>query len=420
MKNVSVIGLGRVGLPFALILTEQGYQVTGIDINTQLLNSIRHKIPPFLEEGCQSYLDRFVGCGFEVTSDFSGIAEADYIVVTVGTPVDDNLNPVIGDLLNVMDRIGPNMRSGQTVILRSTMSPRTTERIGQHLSQISGLVVDKDLFIACCPERIAEGKAFRELKTIPQIVGGVGEASTRQARSFFEPLGVEVLPTDALSAEISKLFTNMFRYIEFAIANEFFMLAEKHGRNFLEIRKLVNHGYQRGGLAAAGLTAGPCLFKDGFFLLDDVPFTDLITNSWRINENLPNFLLNLIDTRYSVVGRHVALLGMAFKGDSDDTRQSLSFRMRKLLQAKGAIVHEHDPYVSRFSTYSLEEVVTQSSVSIIAAPHSLYRESLPQIFARHQTLVCDIWNLCGQNQVFFMSDDVDLMSSASVVEMEGR
>jgi len=414
MKRVAVIGVGRVGLPFALALAEKGLHVIGIDLNEHLLAQIRAKRPPFMEEGCKEYLERYVGRGFDVTSDISAVVDTDYIIVTVGTPVDENLNPVLGDLLNVVSEIAPKLRKGQTIVLRSTVSPGTTYRVAKYIERESGLKVGKEIFLATCPERIAEGRAFVELKTTPQIVGGVNPESTKRAAELFQKLSPQILTTDALSAEIAKLFTNMFRYIQFAIANEFFMIAEHYGRNYTEIRSLVNTGYSRGGLAGAGLAAGPCLYKDGFFLLDSVPYTELITNSWRINENLPNFLVERMSARTKLDGARVAVLGMGFKADTDDTRQSLSFRLVKALRARGSEVVAHDPYVVGCSDVDIQALIDKSDVLFIAVPHQPYRDVLPTLLAGKNVWICDVWGICGYSKAVFKGTDLPPMPTREV------
>lgn len=414
MSRVAVIGIGRVGLPFALVLADSGFRVTGIDIDPHLVELVNSKKAPFMEHGLERHLDRFVGDGFEATSDLEAVTEVDYVVITVGTPVDENLNPVLDELLRVVEAIAPRLRRGQTIVLRSTMSPGTTERVAKYVEAITGLKVGRDVFVAACPERIAEGRAFIELKTIPQIVGGIDSASTEAARKLFDAVGVQTLSTDALSAEITKLFTNMYRYIQFAVANEFFMIAEHYRRSYAEIRDLVNVGYPRGGLAGAGFAAGPCLFKDGFFLLDAVPYTELITNSWRINENLPNFLVRQLSSRVPLEGSRVAILGMAFKADVDDTRQSLSFRLLKLLRSQGCEVVVHDPYVPGMAEHDLGWIADHSDVVIVAVPHEPYRRALRASLTEKSVLVCDVWGVCGEQDVFFRLHGVPAERSTEV------
>ncbi len=402
MRKVVVIGLGRVGLPLACVLADSGFTVVGIDADVRRVEFVNNGIPPFLENNMPELLSKVTGRNLTATTSYESVQSSDYVIITVGTPVDDNLNPVLSDLNRVLDQIGPYFRNGQTVILRSTVSPGTTAQIAKTLAQMSGKTPDKDFFVAFCPERIAEGKSIEEIRTIPQIIGGIGPESVRKAKEVFDILGIETLVADALSSELAKLFSNMYRYINFAIANEFMMICSQFGSNYEQVRYLVNYNYQRGGLMGAGLTAGPCLYKDGFFLLDHVPFTDLIGTSWRINENTPNFLVNLVQSISPIEDKAVAILGMAFKANIDDTRQSLSFRLKKLVEARGGRVLLHDPLIAKYASRNLKEIVSEADIVMIAAPHNEYRNNLRGILAQNNSiLVCDVWNICGAGQLVF-------------------
>lgn len=406
MKKVAVIGLGRVGLPLACVFADVGLQVVGIDNNAQRVNQVNARQAPFVENGLLEALTKVVGHGFAATTSYESISDCEYIIITVGTPVDENLNPVLSDLTNVLGQVASHFRRGQTVILRSTVSPGTTERATKTLERLVGMIAEEDFYVAFCPERIAEGRAIEEIKTIPQIVGGIGANSTSRAGKLFELAGIETVNADPLSSELAKLFSNMYRYINFAVANEFMMICNQFGSNYEEVRHLVNHNYRRGGLLGAGLTAGPCLYKDGFFLLDKVPFSDLISTSWRINENIPNFLVGLIESVKPLEDVTVSILGMAFKADVDDIRQSLSFRLKKLLELRGANVLLHDPLVSTFADASVADLVSKSSIVVVAAPHDEYKRSLRSVLMENSSkvLVCDIWNVCATGQLIFSSD----------------
>lgn len=399
--RVAIIGLGRVGLPLACVLAEAGLTVVGIDRDRQRVLQVQRGEAPFREAGLAEGLARVRAGTLTATEDHGAVADADAIVITVGTPVDDHLNPVLTDLTAVLDAVEPHLRRGQTLVLRSTVSPGTTTGVARRLERATGWRIDADLGLAFCPERIAEGHALAELRRIPQILGAVGPRSAAAAAALFAPLGVETLVTDPLSAELAKLFANMYRYVTFAMANEFMMIAEQFGSRYPEVRRLVNQHYPRGGLPGAGFAAGPCLYKDGFFLLEHVPFSDLISTGWRINENMPNFLVHRLEARRPLADQTIALLGMAFKADSDDPRQSLSFRMLHLLEARGARVIPHDPYITRYAA-PLADTVARADTVVIAAPHAPYRTALPALLAAApDRLVCDVWDVCGTGELVF-------------------
>jgi len=416
VKKVAVIGLGRVGLPLACVLADVGIQVVGIDNNQLRVEQVNSRQAPFIENGLLEALSKVVDHGLSATTSYEPISECEYVIITVGTPVDENLNPVLSDLISVIDQVAEHFHPGQTLILRSTVSPGTTERATKTLERLVEMQGDQDFYVAFCPERIAEGRAIEEIKTIPQIVGGIGPNSIAKARELFELAGIETVEADPLSSELAKLFSNMYRYINFAVANEFMMICSQFGSNYEEVRHLVNHNYRRGGLLGAGLTAGPCLYKDGFFLLDKVPFSDLISTSWRINENVPNFLVGLLESVEPLEDITVALLGMAFKGDVDDTRQSLSFRLKKLLEARGAKVLLHDPLVPNYSNTVIADLVAKSSIVIVAVPHTEYKGCLRSILSEEVSsmLVCDIWNVCGTGELMFGSDALRLSETEGV------
>ncbi len=399
--RVAIIGLGRVGLPLALVFTRAGFRVEGVDISEDRVARLLKKEMPFREEGAQELLEATVGRTFFPTTDLRSVEKCEAIVLTLGTPVDEHMNPILSQIESVFKQMIPYLSAGQLIALRSTVSPGTTEYLGRFLERHTPLRVGTDIFLAFCPERIAQGHSLTEIPEIPQIAGGLDPASTRRAAELFGQLTSSVLPTDARSAELAKLFCNMYRYIDFAISNEFMMLAHEHERDIYEIVGLVNHGYKRGGLKQPGLSAGPCLYKDGFFLVSKAPFNELISSAWKINETLPAFLINEIKKARPIEGSKVAILGLAFKKNIDDTRNSLSFKAKKIFHAEGAEVHVHDPFVE---SEPLEQVLGEAEVVFLAMNHDAYRPLWPerlQQWAKADALICDVWNLFGTGKIIF-------------------
>ena len=406
MTTVAVIGLGRVGLPLALALAERGLRVHGVDVNQEYLDYLSRGRMPFWEDGGEALLQRHHGNQLTSGTDSAVVAECDYIVLTLGTPVDENMDPDLRQIDRALTALAPHLRKGQTLVLRSTVSPGTTRWVEAKIEDDFGLKVGRDLYLAFCPERIAEGRALEELTTIPQIIGGVDDVSTARAAELFKVLGVECLLTDDMSAELAKLFTNMYRYINFAVANEFMIIAGQHKRDINHIVNLVNHGYKRGGLALPGFTAGPCLFKDGFFLVNEIPFTDLITTSWKINESVPLFLVAGLKERLELRNKKAVIMGAAFKANSDDPRQSLSFKVKKALQRERANVVMHDPHIAGLDA-PLEEVLEGAAVVFVATNHAVYGSlSLADLrrMVGGNCMVCDIWNIFKTDQVIFELD----------------
>jgi len=330
------------------------------------------------------------------------LPELNTIILTLGTVIDDALTPDLSQVTGFFDKFAKFLRKGQLVILRSTVSPGTTEYVAQILKQKAGLAVGRDIFLACCPERLAEGRAIQELYEIPQIIGVLDEKSGQRAASIFRKLTNKILFTNPRAAELAKLYCNMYRYIDFAIGNQFMLIAESYNQNIYEIVNLVNNGYKRGGLKGPGFTAGACLVKDGFFLIDKTPYLDLIAAAWRINESIPGFLVNqLKKINESLVGKKVALLGLGFKKNIDDTRYSLSLKMAKYLANEGALVVTHDPYLP---TESLENSLKNADVVVVAVNHDVFKNiklEWVRKFVKKSCLICDIWNVFGKGKILF-------------------
>jgi len=401
VSRVAVVGIGRVGLPLALYLADHGHHVVGLDVDAGRVETIQAGRMPFHEAGAEEVMARVVAAGrFEATtSSADAVAEAEVLILTLGTPVDEHLNPVFSSLEAVLSTLGPLLREGQLLILRSTVSPGTTEYLRRYIERTTSLVIGESLLLAFCPERIAQGHSFRELPKIPQIVGALDPRSSQAAAKFFEPLVEQVLCSDARSAEIAKLFCNVYRYIDFAIGNEFMMLADQQERDIYEILRLVNSGYPRGGLKSPGFTGGPCLYKDGFFLVDRTPFPDLLTTAWKINESVPAYLIAGLRERLGTLeDKQVLILGLAFKREIDDSRNSLAFKAVKVLRRYGAEVSTHDPYLA---PGELRPLLEKADAVLIATNHSEYQDLDREVLRSvGPTLVADVWNVLGAEQVF--------------------
>lgn len=408
-NKIAIFGIGRVGLPLALVLADSGFQVTGIDIDPYRINLLKHKIMPFLEEDAQPLLDKHSGKNFQVFSqDHTDriVSENAIIIFTLGTPIDETYSPSFSDIEKLIRRIAPFIKPGHMIILRSTVSPGATEQLARQLEEQTKLVIGESLFLAYCPERIAEGKSVAELKEIPQIIGSLEEASAKKAAEVFEKIAPEILFTKPRAAELSKLFCNMYRYIDFAIGNEFMMIAESYGADIYEVLKLVNKDYKRGNLKSPGFTAGPCLVKDGFFLIDKSPYMELVTAAWRLNENIPGYILSRIKAEIKDLHKkRVAILGLAFKKNIDDTRYSLSPKLKRYFLAEGAKVSIHDPLID---TEPLEDTIKGAEILVVGVNHDAFSKiSLEYVnkFVSTDCLIADIWNMFGTGKIIFSLKD---------------
>lgn len=407
-ETISVIGIGRVGLPMALVLASDGHKVYGIGRDEAKIALINKGTMPFLEKGAVPILKRTIGKSFVATTDYSLIKKTNYIFLTLGTPVDENMNPVYSQINESLATAMPFFKKGQTLILRSTVSPRTTKYVKSLIEENGKLQIGKNFFLAFCPERISEGNSIEEMKSIPQIVGADDNRSLKKASEIFKKIGVTVIVTNTVSAELAKLFTNMYRYINFAVANEFMVLAHNYHRDIYEIVNLVNYKYKRGGLTVPGLTAGPCLFKDGFFLISDLPYADLISTSWKINESMPMFLIRLVRERMKLTNKKAVVLGLAFKAEIDDIRESLSFKVRNALLRERASVVLHDPYVKNYQHQAIEKdvykAVEGADLIFIATNHKIYKKiDIKKIknLVKKNCIVCDVWNVWGTDKIVY-------------------
>ena len=398
--KLAIIGIGRVGLPLALVFASKGIRVFGIDIDLQKLEKLKKGNMPFKEEGAQQLLESVINSQFEPTDDFSKVNECEYVILTLGTPVDEFMNPDFSQIDNSLEKIIPYLRENQTLVLRSTVSPGSTEYVKGFIERKTKLIVGENFYLVFCPERIAEGKAIEELEKLPEIVGCLDKKSAEKGKFLFKKLKDEVYTTTALNAELLKLFTNMYRYINFAIANEFMVIAETLGANIHDIIELSNKNYPRGGPKKPGFTAGPCLFKDGFFLTNNIPFPDLISASWRINENLPGYLIQIAKKLESIKGKKAVILGMAFKANSDDDRASLSHKIKKIFKRELAIVVTHDVYQNG---PKFEEFIKDAEFLVIATAHDEYKKDLEYYkkFIRKGCIVIDIWNIFKKDSIVF-------------------
>ena len=335
-------GGGHVGLPLSLAFADAGLRVGIYDTNQATLDRIASGEMPFMENGADELLTRVLATGrLAFGADGSMIERTENLVVVIGTPVDEFLGPSMTIFEKTVDQISPHLRDGALVALRSTVYPGTTGYVAQHLAS-RGNRVD----VAFCPERIAEGHALEELHSLPQIIGADDDRAAERATALFGKLASKTIRTTTKEAELAKLFTNTWRYMKFAVANQFFTIAHSAGVDYSNILHAIREDYPRAAdLPGPGFAAGPCLFKDTMqlsaFTADHFPLGQA---AMQVNEGLPAFIVSALERRYgSLNGKTVGILGMAFKSESDDTRASLSYKLRKLLSWSGARVVCTDP-----------------------------------------------------------------------------
>jgi len=391
--DVCVVGgCGHVGLPLSIAFASKGLKVCIYDINQDVLEVVRSGNMPFLEQGANELLKDTMGKTLFATNDPKVISDAKFIIVVIGTPVDEHLNPEFTIMKNFFNNLLLYLRDGQHIILRSTVFPGTTQKIHQFLSN-NGLKVN----VTFCPQRIAQGRAIQELSNLPQIVSGFEDEAINEACRLFRILTQDIIILKPIEAELAKLFTNTWRYIQFAIANQFYIIATGYGLDFYKIYHAMRYKYPRAkDFPPAGFTAGPCLFKDTMQLAAFNNNTFFLGHAaMLINEGLPNFIVQRLKDKYSLKDKTVGILGMAFKANSDDKRESLSYKLKKILEIEAKKVLCSDVYIHEEGFVSAHELIRNSDIVILGAPHKEYKD----LVINHKILV-DVWNFYAKGGLF--------------------
>jgi UDP-N-acetyl-D-mannosaminuronic acid dehydrogenase len=391
-NDVVVIGGGgHVGLPLAIALADRGSRVVVYDVSENAVATITEGRMPFSEPGAQPVLQRALAAGMLSASiDPAVVATARTVIVVIGTPVDEHLNPDPTAIPKALGACSEYFRDGQLLVLRSTVYPGVTALVEKMIAELG-----VDVPVAFCPERIAEHKAMEELFSLPQIVSSRSPEGRQRAAELFGTLTAKIVHLEPEEAELAKLFTNTWRYIKFAAANQFYMMANDRGLDFEKIRQGLTQDYPRAkDLPGAGFAAGPCLFKDTMQLaaFSDNKFA-LGHSAMLVNEGLPLYLVSQLEKSYDLANLTVGILGMSFKAGSDDIRSSLSYKLRRVLKFKAKAVLSTDPYVTEETDDTLlplEAVLEKADLLIVATPHDEYRG------LKTDKPVADVWNALGQ------------------------
>lgn len=369
---VIVGGCGHVGLPLGLAFARKGHQVDLLDASAERVAQVNEGKMPFHEDDADLLLAQMVKKGLiKATLDTTVLEDAAAVIVTIGTPVDAYLDPAVGTFDRAMHRLLSMTRPGQLLILRSTVFPGVTDRLARQLEQMGRTDVD----LAYCPERIAQGKSLIELEQLPQLIAGVTPRAALRAAELFRLMCPKIIFLKPIEAELAKLFCNAWRYINFAISNQFYVMAEQFGADFQSIYQALRDDYPRmQAFARPGFAAGPCLVKDtmqlgafnhGSFVLGQA--------AMMINEGLPYLLVQNIKQKHPLADMTVGILGMAFKPNSDDPRDSLSYKLRKVLLLECRRVLCTDPYVPDPELTPLAAVLDEADLLIVGTPHDCYR-----------------------------------------------
>ena len=384
---VVVGGAGHVGAPLSIVLASRGLRTLVYDLNDTTVAALRAGRMPFLEDGAEPMLQEALRrdlIGFSNAAE--SVRGVPVVIVTIGTPIDEFQNPQVSVLTRCTDMLLPYLSDDQLIVLRSTVAPGVTEYLVKYLESKG-----KRPAVAFCPERVVQGKGVEEIQTLPQLVSGTSRDAIARASALFSKIAPEVVEMTPREAEYAKLISNAWRYIQFAATNQFYMMVEAEGLDYRSLVAKIKHRYPRmASFPTAGFAAGPCLMKDTMqlfaykkhdFILGQVAMT--------INEGLPDYLVSQLAQKAKISGRRVGILGMAFKAESDDIRDSLSYKLKKILEFQGAEVRCSDEYVQDAAFVTKEALMQDSDVVIVGIPHAAYRG----LKAAPGQIVMDVWGV---------------------------
>jgi UDP-N-acetyl-D-mannosaminuronic acid dehydrogenase len=375
IADVTVVGgAGHVGIPLVLAFAEAGLTVNVNDLNENALATLKSGKLPFIEHGAAPLLAKALANNkLLFTSAPNAISHTGPVIITIGTPVDEFLNPVQAEVQRCIDGLLPHVADEQLLILRSTVYPGTTDWLHDYLKRLG-----RKNRVAFCPERVVQGYGIKELREMPQIISATSPDAEKEAIAIFGRIAPEVVVVEPIEAEFAKLFNNAYRYIEFAASNQFYMIAKSAGADFKSIMRAMKQNYPRAkSFPGPGFSAGPCLFKDTMQLAAYARNQfGLGHAAMQVNEGLVLQLVDDLRRVYDISEMTVGLLGMAFKAEIDDTRASLSYKLKHTLEMCARNVLTTDPFVTTDpSILSLDQVVARSDILILCTPHSVYAEA---------------------------------------------
>ena len=383
-KGISIIGgAGHVGFPLGIVLASKGFTVNLVDKNEFSLIQILKGNPPFMELGAKKLLAKVIKKKkILINQKISSINKSKYIIICIGTPIDKSLKPKLNEFLNFFRSLKKFLKSDQVVIIRSSIYPGTFNKVKEILKE-----KNKNIFY--CPERIVQGKSLVELPKLPQIVSGINNKSINLVKDIFKKISSKIIFTGVKEAELIKLFSNANRYINFAIANQFFLICEENKIDYSRVRKIMKDGYERNtNLAKAGFTAGPCLLKDTMQLSSFYKKNfNIGYEAMNINESIPNYIIKELKKIKNIKKKFIGILGVSFKAETDDIRDSLSITLLNKLKKMKFKLFFSDEYYKHKDNLTKKKLISQSDVIIIGAPHKAYEKLR---LSKNKTLI-NVW-----------------------------
>jgi len=385
-NKISVIGgAGHVGAPLGLVFSSKGYEVTLIDKNKSNIKKINSGMMPYFEEGSSKLLKKMLSKKrIFATDKLFEVTKSKFIIICIGTPINNQLKPNLKNFLSFFYGLRKYLNKDHIIIIRSSIYPGICNKVFD-------IIKNRCKNLSYCPERIVQSKAIVELPKLSQIISGKNNKSKFESGKLFKKISKKIIFTEIIEAELIKLFSNAYRYINFSIANQFYMISKHHGLDFFKIRNIMRDDYKRNAhIPTAGFTAGPCLLKDTMQLSSFYNHKfSLGHTAMSVNEGLPGFLVKQLEKKYNLKKKIIGILGLTFKSETDDIRDSLAIKLLKQLKAKKIRTLQSDEYYKDKKNINKNLLIKKSDIIIIASPHKAYKKLK---IKKNQVLV-DIWGL---------------------------
>jgi len=383
-NNICIVGgVGHVGAPLGLAFSNKGFKVILLDKNINNIRKINKGKMPFQEQGCEKLLKKMIRKkNILASKDLNSIKKSKYIIICLGTPINKKYNPDLKKFINFFYQIKKNLNNKQIIIIRSSIYPGTCDKV-------YNIIKDRCKNLSYCPERIAQGKSLIELPKLPQVVSAKNNIAKIESAKIFKRICKKIIFTDIIEAELIKLFSNAYRYINFSISNQFYMMCKKYGLDFFKIRELMRDNYHRNAnIPSAGFTAGPCLLKDTMQLSSFYNHNFMLGRSaMLVNEGLPKFIANNLIKNYNLKKKTVGILGLSFKAENDDIRDSLSIKLLKYFKSKKIKTLQSDEYYKDKNNIDKKDLVKKSDIVIISTPHKTYKN----LKISKKKILVDLW-----------------------------
>jgi UDP-N-acetyl-D-mannosaminuronic acid dehydrogenase len=398
MKNIYIVGMGYVGTSLSAVIADAGHSVTGVDIDTKLVETINQGECPIEEGTITDRFEEYAKSGrITASTSYEGVADADTVIITVGTPL-EGANPDLTAVNAATEAIGNHLTPDTLVIFRSTLPAGATENeLRIILNNVSGLKAGEEYSLAFCPERMAEGSAYKDLTTLPVVVGGFSDACQKKIETFWNEMGQDTVAVSSpTAAELTKLADNWWIDLNIALANELALLSEQLGVDALEVIHAANtlpKGEHNVNILFPGSgVGGSCLVKDPWFVADlgEVHGLDLETPrvSREVNDQMPGHVVGLADGALDgLENERIAVLGYAFKGGTDDTRNTPAKPIVERLRAHGADIRVTDPHVPderikdelEINPVELTVALENADAVILVTGHERYKDISPDL-----------------------------------------